>query len=157
MPDPISLRLAQDTDEALDSFASANGLSRPEAVSTIVSEFLADQCTTAKSTRRRLAAEKSLTALVLARASELKDSAFEPDVTRQLFQWIADHHRADYDLAIGPNAAFRNRLNPLLAKRFAVALGATYLAVKDGLPVRKDLPAGSDELIKSYTPLRPRT
>tara|TARA_B100000678_G_scaffold128544_1_gene107619 strand:- start:499 stop:972 length:474 start_codon:yes stop_codon:yes gene_type:complete len=155
--DPISLRLAQDTDDALDAYATANGLSRPEAVSTIVSEFLAGQPTTAESTRLRLEAEKMLTAKVLARAAELRGTAFEPEVTRQLFQWIADHHRAQYDRAIGPDATFRNRLNPLLAKRFAAALDATYIEVKNGNPVRKDLPPASGELIKSYTPLRPKS
>ncbi len=156
MTQPISIRLSEDLIHALDAFAALEDLSRPEAAAFILTRFLADQATTSDETRARLAAEARLTEAVVSRADDLRDTDYPPDVMRGLFQWIEAHHLDDYRAAIGSSQAFKQRLNPLLAKRFFNRLGADYAEIRNGLPKRVDVPANSTELIGSYTLLRPK-
>jgi hypothetical protein len=104
-----------------------------------------------------MTAEVNLTTAVLKHAKEVKKTDYPEDATLRLFDWIQSELNETYHIAIGPNAEHAYRINPQIARRFAMAIGAEPVPDPKGNPAKEYLPRNANKLIKSYTPLRKKS
>tara|TARA_B100001105_G_C22248092_1_gene381326 strand:+ start:180 stop:740 length:561 start_codon:yes stop_codon:yes gene_type:complete len=150
----VSLRLPIDAHEALNNFATKEGITVTDALLQAVYAFLQGKDTTDPAASARMAAEDELAKAVLTYAQIIRESEYDADVTMKLFDWIKNNHDTLYDRAIGQNAEHAYRINPQIAKRFAYAIGATPVLNQDGKPAKVYLERNANKLIQSYTKLK---
>lgn len=151
---PTSVRFADDVQVALAQCARDQKISVSDIIQHAVYSYLVEQASTNAETSRRMTAENSLLGRVIEQAKLISQTEWTKDVTLELFEWIDTNHRAEYDQAIGPNGEQVYRINPLLAKRYAYALGADYERDSKDKPAKEYLPRNANKLIQSYTLLR---
>ena len=147
----LSLRVPGDVHEALAAYADCEGISVSEAALQAIYALVADKPTTVPAARSRIAAEGELTAKVMSYAVDVKQTEYDTEVTRTMFRWIAERHRAVYDRAIGVGGEHAIRINPQLARRFAYAINAKPVLNAKRNPAKGYLPRNANELIQSFT------
>jgi hypothetical protein len=150
----VSLRIPADAHLALEAFAKQKSITLSDALLRAVYEFLSNQGTTSADTLSRLRAETELFDIVLDYAKTIKTTQFSEDATYHLFEVIQSEHHELYKRAIGSNAEHAYRVNPQIAKRFAIAIEATQVLNDKDKPVMTYLPRNANKLIQSYTKLR---
>jgi hypothetical protein len=152
----LSLRIPADAHRALLAFASQEGITVTDALLQAVFAFLLDKDSTEDSVKIRLDAEVRLSNEVLAYAQSIKETDYGTDATYHLFDMIERKHIGLYKSAIGQNGEQAYRINPQIAKRFALAIGAFQVLNEKGNPSKVYLERNANKLIQSYTKLGKR-
>jgi hypothetical protein len=149
----LSLRVPADVYSALDEHAKGKGIGITDAIMQAIYGQLINAETTKKAIRERMEAELELMEIVRDHASRLKSPTIDPHATLHLFDMLQVEHNDLYTRALGPNKEQVLRLNPLIARRFAIAIGAIQ-AVENGRKLIVTLPRNANKLIQTYSILK---